>query len=273
MTQTDIDVHLPPSPPPIANRIDVDDVKAAIAEGWADFKRAPAFGLVFSLFYVLGGFLIMVQAAVLELGWVPVLFVCGFPLLGPFIAVGLYEVSRRMEAGEPLDWGPIIGVAYNQRDGGIPAFAVVAILLFLFWLYLAHLVFALFFGLSAMTNISSGLDIFLSFRGFLMLVIGTATGAALSLFIFAISVLGLPLLLEREIDLVSASVFSAKTVASQPRPFLIFGLIVAAGVFAAMIPFFLGLFIVMPVLGHATWRLYRKAVRFEGDPDPKAETA
>ncbi|MEM8752142.1 MAG: DUF2189 domain-containing protein, partial [Pseudomonadota bacterium] len=267
---TTADDHAPPSPPPIANEISVDDVRAALREGWADFKRAPAFGLVFSFFYVLGGALILMQAAILDLGWMPIILACGFPLLGPFVAVGLYEVSRRMEAGEPLDWGPILTVAFRHKDGGIPAYAVLAILLFLFWVYLAHLVFALFFGLSAMTNISTGFDIFISFRGFLMLAIGTAVGAAVALFLFATSVLGLPLLLEREIDIVTASFFSAKTVAKQPRPMLTFGVIVAVATFAAMIPFFLGLFIVMPVLGHATWRLYRKAVRFESGSAPTA---
>lgn len=261
--ETSLPEPAPASPPPIARTIGTEDVIAALKEGWADFRRAPMFGLLFSLVYVLGGLMIWMQMMVLDLGWLLVTLAGGFPLLAPFAAVGLYEVSRRMEAGEPLDWGAVIGVVFRQKEGQIPAFAVVVILLFLFWVYVAHLIFALFFGLSAMTNISSSLDVFLTARGFLMLAIGTVVGAGLSLFLFSISVLGLPLLLEREIDLVSASVFSARVVATQPAPMLLFAAIVAGALFAAMAPFFLGLFIVLPVLGHGTWRLYRRAVRFE----------
>ncbi|MEL7464065.1 MAG: DUF2189 domain-containing protein [Pseudomonadota bacterium] len=253
----------PPSPPPILNRIAFSDIAAALREGAADFRRAPAFGLFFTAFYVVGGLVIFFQLQVLSQSYWVIPLALGFPLLGPFVAVGLYEVSRRLEAGEPLDWPAIIGVVFKQTGRQIPSLAMVVIMIFLFWIYAAHLVFALFFGLKAMTNITTSWQVLYSVDGAIMLAVGTAVGAVLSFVLFSITVIGLPLLLDREIDVVSAMVASVRSVLENAGPMLAFGALAGAAMVVGMAPYFLGLFLVLPILGHATWRLYRKAVRFE----------
>ena len=252
-----------PSPPPILNRVTFTDIAGALRAGARDFARAPAFGLFFAAFYVAGGLVIFFQLKVLTQSWWVIPLALGFPLLGPFAAVGLYEVSRRTESGAPLDWTEIIGVMARQTGRQIPSLAVVVVLIFLFWIYAAHLIFALFFGLTAMTNVMTSLYILQSVNGAMMLAVGTAVGAFLSFVLFSISVIGLPLLLDREIDVVTAMVASVRVVVENPAPMICFGALAGGLMLLGMLPFFLGLFVVLPVLGHATWRLYRKAVRFE----------
>lgn len=254
----------PPSPPPILNKVTFADVSGALREGLADFLKAPWFGLFFTTFYVAGGLIILFQLKVVSQSYWVIPLGLGFPLLGPFAAVGLYEVSRRLDAGEALDWAAIIGVVMRQTGRQIPSLAVVVILIFLFWIYAAHLVFALFFGLKAMTNVMTSYDILWTVDGAIMLAVGTGVGAFLSFILFSTTVLGLPLLLAREIDVVTAMVTSVRCVLENPAPMLGFGLLAGATMLIGMTPYFLGLFVALPVLGHATWRLYRRAVRFEG---------
>jgi uncharacterized membrane protein len=253
----------PPSPPPILNRVAFANVTGALREGGQDFLKAPWFGLFFAAFYVAGGLVIFLQLKVISQSYWVIPLGLGFPLLGPFAVVGLYEVSRRLDAGKPLDWAAIIGVVMRQTGRQIPSLAVVVILIFLFWIYAAHLVFALFFGLKAMTNVMTSYDILWTVDGAIILAVGTGVGAVLSFVLFSITVIGLPLLLDREIDVVTAMVTSVRCVLENPAPMLGFGLLTGAAMVVGMLPYFLGLFVALPVLGHATWRLYRRAVRFE----------
>lgn len=266
MTDYDADVDddapPPPQPPPKIQSIAFSDVTAALAEGWRDYRAAPAFGLFFSAVYVLGGIIIYLQLSVLEQSWWILPIAVGFPLVGPFAAVGLYEVSRRIETGERLEWAEVLGVVFRQKDRQIPSLAVVVIMIFLFWIYAAHLVFALFFGLKTMTNVMTSFDILLTTDGLIMLAVGTVVGAGLSFILFAITVVGLPLLLDREIDFVSAMIASFQAVTNNLGPMLGWGAIVVIFLALGMAPLFLGLFVTLPVLGHATWRLYRRCVTF-----------
>ena len=257
------DTTTTPAPAPQLRAITYDDIRAALNEGWADFRAAPSFGLFFSAFYVLGGVIILLQLSVLQQSWWILPIAVGFPILGPFAAIGLYEVSRRLETKEPLDWARILSVVIRERDSQIPFMVAIIFMIFLFWVYAAHLIFALFFGLKAMTNVMSSPEIFYSVEGVMVLLIGSVVGAAICLFMFATTVFGLPLLLDRDIDMVTATIASVSAVKASPGPLLGWGLFVALAMFVAMAPMFLGLFIVLPVLGHATWRLYRKATTLD----------
>lgn len=240
--------------------VEFADLRAALAEGWADFRRAPLFGFAFAAVYVLGGWVIYAAMTVKGQIWWTLPAAAGFPILGPFVACGLYEVSRRLDAGEPLVWGEIFGVIFRQKDRQIPSIAVVIVVFFLFWNFLAHMIFALFLGNATMTNISSSLAVFTYGPGLMMLVVGTAVGAVFATLLFSLTVVSLPMLLEREVDFVTAMLTSVAVVTESPVVLLGWGVLVAVLLFAAMLPGFLGLLVVLPVLGHATWHLYRRAI-------------
>lgn len=248
------------APPAEIRKVTRADIRAALHAGWADMRRAPIFGLFFSGVYVAGGlFLWWALTAKGQLWWsIPITL--GFPLLGPFIAVGFYEVSRRLEQGEALDWGGVLGVIFRQRDRQIPSVAAVVVVFFLFWNFLAHMIFALFMGLQVMTNISSSYEAFLTPNGLAMIAVGTLVGAAFSTVLYAMTVVALPMLLDREVDFVTAMLTSLDVVKANPAVMLSWGLVIAVLLFAAMIPAFLGLFVVLPLLGHASWHVYRRAL-------------
>jgi uncharacterized membrane protein len=234
------------------------DLGAALRAGWTDFLYAPGFGVMFALVYVLGGYAIVAILGFTGKSWAVLPLVLGFPLLGPFAAVGLYEVSRRIEARAPLDWRAILGVVWRQKDRQLPSIAAVVLVFFLFWNFLAHMIFALFMGLQVMTNVTSSFEVFLTPNGLMMLAVGTAVGAVFSFLLFALTVVALPLLLDREVDFVTAMITSFGVVTANLPLMLGWGIIAAGLVFVGMIPGFLGLFVVLPLLGHATWHLYAR---------------
>ncbi len=249
-----------PAPPPDPRAATVSDLRAALAAGWRDFRAAPAFGLFFAAVFVAGGWLLTWALAVAGEVWWTIPVSLGFPLIGPFVAVGLYEVSRRLERGEPLHWGPVLGVVFRQKDRQIPSVSAVIVVFFLFWNFLGHMIFALFLGLSTMTNISSSWEVFLSPEGLMMLAVGTLVGAGFALVLFATQVISLPMLLDREVDFVTAMIASVGAVRASPAVMLGWGALIAAALFLAMLPGFLGLFVVLPLFGHASWHLYRRLV-------------
>lgn len=249
------------SPLPEIQTIGRADIGAALRAGLRDFARAPAFGLFFSAFYVAGGLVIYAVYAASGQEWWLIPVVVGFPLLAPFAAIGLYEVSRRLEAGTPLVWREVLGVVFAQKDRQIPSMAMVILLMFMFWVFVAHTIFALFMGLQAMTNVTTSLGVLLEGNGPLMLAVGSVIGAGFALALFSFTAAGLPMLLEREVDFITAIITSIQAVARNFPVMILWGLVIALALFAGMLPVFLGLFIALPVLGHASWHMYRRLMR------------
>lgn len=237
-----------------------DDIWRCLGLGWRDFRRAPGYGLVFAAVFVAGGWLIVWALTARGALWWTLPAAAGFPILGPFIACGFYEVSRRLEAGAALDWRGVFGMILRQKDRQIPSMAAVVVVFFLFWNFLAHMIFALFLGLSTMTNVTSSLLVFLTREGLMMLSVGTMIGAIFAAVLFSLTVVSLPMLLDREVDFVTAMITSVSVVLANPSVMALWGLTIAAMLFLAMLPGFLGLFVALPVLGHATWHVYRHAV-------------
>lgn len=241
-------------------RVEASDIRASLAAGLRDFLRAPQYGLFFACFYVVGGWL--VTWAVMAKGqlWWTLPAAAGFPILGPFVACGLYEVSRRLEAGQPLRRGEVFSVIFRQKDRQIPSMAAVIVVFFLFWNFLSHMIFALFLGRATLTNVSSSLGIFLTPEGLAMLAVGTGVGAVFATLLFSLTVVSLPMLLEREVDFVTAMLTSLEVVRTSPVVMLAWGALIGALLFVGMLPGFLGLLAVLPLLGHASWHLYRRAI-------------
>lgn len=250
--------HLPPSVIPEPQAIAISDLFDVLRAGFADFKRAPIYGLAFSLVYVVGGIILYAVFLASGQSWWFIPVAVGFPLLAPFAATGLYEVSRRLEANERLDWPGILGCVLAQKDRQVPSMAMVIMLAFMFWVFVAHTTFALFFGLQPIT--SSTADMLLSPTGLTMLAVGGLVGGAMAAIMFALTVISLPLLLHREVDFITAMITSVRVVLTNLVPMALWALIISGLLFMAMLPAFLGLFLVLPVLGHATWHLYRRVL-------------
>ncbi len=248
---------------PIILHVEWEDIAASLRAGWRDFMAAPHFGLFFASVYVVGGWLLYWAFTVQGALWWVLPASAGFPILGPFIACGLYEVSRRLGAGQALTPNAVFTSIIGQKDRQIPAMAAVVVVFFLFWNFLAHMLFALFLGNAVMTNISNSIAVFLTPEGLAMLAIGTAVGAVFAGLLFTLTVVSLPMLMVREVDFVTAMLTSMGLVRESPLVMLGWGVLVATALFAGMLAGFFGLFLVLPVLGHATWHLYERAVEWE----------
>ncbi|MCV6825592.1 MULTISPECIES: DUF2189 domain-containing protein [Halocynthiibacter] len=247
-------------PLPDIGEVTLSELLTALKTGWQDFRRAPLFGLFFSSVYVVCGLLLSLMGAS-TFYWTLVLSL-GFPLVAPFAAVGLYEVSRRIEEDEPLKWSEVLGVVWRERGRQAPWIGAILVIIFLFWSFFAHMSLALFLGNMTLINISSSWEVFQSPMGAMLIVFEIVTGGIVAFLVYALTVVSLPLLLDKELDFVSAMIISAKTVALNKRTLIIWAMIIAVLLFVAMIPMFLGLLVVLPVLGHATWHIYRRALYF-----------
>mgnify|MGYP000141468374 CR=1 FL=1 len=243
---------------PIVQPLSIAQLRVVLGAGLADFRKAPQFGLFFSAVYVLGGFL-MIWLGAGHVSWILATSL-GFPLVAPFAAAGLYEVSRRMEQGKPLKWAEILGIVWQERTRQLPWLGAIIVIYFLFWTFLAHMIFALFMGLSTMTNVTGSFAVFLTVNGLTMIAVELVVGAVLAFLLFALTVISLPLVLDREVDFVTAMMLSLQVVRSNPVVMIAWAIVIAVLSIAALIPWFLGLMVVLPILGHATWHLYRRAI-------------
>ena len=247
--------------PPRVQHIEVSDLRDVLSEGFEDFAAFRTDVILLALIYPVLG-LILAQW-VFGYDMLPMLFplASGFALVGPAAAVALYEMSRRREQGLPVSWADAIGVTASPRFGAILVLTLLLVVIFVGWLFAAAGIYQVTLGPESPVSVGSFFhDVFTTPAGWVMIVAGMGVGFLFALLVLAISAISFPLLLDRDVGLPTAVATSVRAVIANPGPMAVWGLIVAGGLVIGSIPLFLGLAIVVPILGHATWHLYRKLV-------------
>jgi uncharacterized membrane protein len=256
----------PLAAPPRIRRIALDDLRLALRRGTRDFGAARTDVLFIVVLYPLAGLLLAWVTFGHELVHLLFPLASGFALLGPAAAVGLYEMSRLREHGQAVSWASAFGVLSAPSAGPIFVLALGLCLLFAVWVGAAHLIYALTLGPDAPgTLVAFAGEALTTGAGWAMILIGLAVGFLFALAAFALSVFSFPLMVDRHVGLAQAVGVSLRAVRANPVPMAAWGLVVAAGLVLGSLPLFLGLILVLPILGHATWHLYRLTVDTSGD--------
>ncbi|MEM7753116.1 MAG: DUF2189 domain-containing protein [Pseudomonadota bacterium] len=243
------------------NTVTADDIKASLKAGFADFLTHPVMSGFFGLFYTLFGILFVWALVWLGMIWMIIPAVVAFPLVAPFAAAGLYEMSRRMQTGESFGWAEILTVMANQRRREMGWMAFVTLFVFWVWMYQVRLWLAILLQGSSFSDFAGFMNIvFFTPEGWAFLAIGTVIGAFLSAVLFSVTVVAMPMLLDRETNFVSAMLTSIRVVKENPVVMLTWAAIITAIMVVSLLPAFLGLIFTLPILGHATWHLYQRAV-------------
>ena len=242
-------------------KISPADLKEALLKGVDDFKAMPSHLVFLVAIYPLATLLAGMAAARSEL--LPLVFplLSGFALIGPFVAIGLYEVSRRRERGLSLRWDDAFHVLRSPAIGAIIAVSVLLGLIYLLWLGVAFAIYmALFDGVFPASLDAFISQVFATSRGWMLIVIGCGVGFLFAVAVLAMAAVSFPMLIDRHVDANTAIRTSVRAFRENPAQMLMWGAIVAGPLLAGAIPLLVGLAIVLPVLGHATWHLYRKLV-------------
>ena len=250
-----------PTGAPVVRHITAADLRAALAEGVDDFKLMPTYLVLLTLIYPAVGLIAARWAQGNDI--VPLIFplISGFALVGPVAAVGLYELSRRREAGLDTSWFHVFDVLKARSLGTIAGLAVILALLFAGWLGSALAIQRWAMGTDHVGDMGSFLDsVFGTAGGIKLIVVGNLVGFVFASVTLAVAAFSFPLALDRDVGLPEAVTTSVRVAAANPATMALWGLIVVGGLVLGALPAFVGLAVVMPILGHATWHLYRRAV-------------
>ncbi|HLX15959.1 MAG TPA: DUF2189 domain-containing protein [Bradyrhizobium sp.] len=250
---------------PVIRKISLSDLHRALRLGWEDFKAVPSHAIILCVIYPLLG--LALARTVLGYSVLPLLFplAAGFALLGPFAALGLYELSRRRERGEEPSAWDAMDVLRSPSFGAMLGLGTLLFALFVTWVATAQAIYIAVFGYQGATGISDFVQTVLTTpQGWWLIGVGCGVGFLFALVALGISVVSFPMMLDRHAGAGEAMVTSLRVAARNPLMIAAWGLIVAALLVAGSLPLFIGLAIVIPLLGHATWHLYRKVIA----PDP-----
>jgi uncharacterized membrane protein len=251
----------------VVRTVTLADLKDALAKGVDDFSAMPSYALFLCIIYPIAGLVL----GRLAIGYdvLPLLFplMAGFALIGPLAAIGLYEMSRRREQGLDISWRHILDVRHRPTFGAIVTLGLLLMAIFLIWIAVAQAIYVATFGYLPAASIPDFFrQVLTTPEGWTLIVVGNGVGFLFAVLVLTISVVSFPLLIDRDVGAAGAIVTSVRVVLANPVIMAVWGFIVALLLVVGSIPLLFGLAVVMPVLGHATWHLYRRAV----EPNPGA---
>jgi len=250
--------------------ITIADLKDALGRGWDDFTAMPSHAVFLCLIYPIVGFLL--ARLVLGANVLPLLFplAAGFALLGPLAALGLYEMSRRREQGLDVSWKHALDVSRSPSLGAIAVLGLLLVAIFLVWIAVAQAIYVATFGYAPAASMPDfARQVLTTPEGRMLAIVGNGVGFLFAVLVLMLTVVSFPLLLDRDVGVAVAILTSVRAVLANPVPMAMWGLIVAALLLIGSLPVFIGLAVVVPVLGHATWHLYRKVVEPDLNERPR----
>ena len=251
---------------PVVRKIGIADLKDALVEGIDDFRAMPTHAIFLGIIYPVGA-IIVAQLTLNDLFHLFFPLAAGFALLGPVAALGLYELSRRRELGMGASWTHAFGVLRSRSIVGIVTLGALLVVVFLVWVAFCHALYVATFGVAPPASIPNFVHrLFTTREGWTLILVGNGVGFLFAVFVLMISVVSFPLLLDRNVGAGVAMLTSIRVMLANPVTMALWGLMIAVLLVIGSLPLFIGLAVVMPVLGHSTWHLYRKVV--EPDPHP-----
>lgn len=256
--------------PFVIRKIGLSDMSNALRLGWEDFKAVPSHAIILCVIYPVLGLVLF--RMVLGYSVLPLLFplAAGFTLIGPFAALGLYELSRRRERGEEAAAWDAINVLRAPSFGAMLELGILLLVLFGVWIGAANAIYIVTFGHAPAASIPDfATRVLMTPEGWTLIIVGCSVGFLFAVVALCVSVVSFPLMLDRHASAIDAIRTSLRAVIKNPFAMAAWGVIVAVLLVIGSLPFFVGLAVVLPVLGHATWHLYRKVV--EPDPNPPQE--
>jgi uncharacterized membrane protein len=256
--------------PPVVRKIGMADIRDALAKGIDDFWAFPTHAIFLSAIYPIIG--LVLARLLLSYDFLPLLFplAAGFALIGPLAAIGLYEISRRRELGLEVSWKHALGAGAPSSIDGIIALGALLTVIFLLWIAAAQAIYIANFGYAPAASIPNFFrQVLTTPQGWTLIIVGNGVGFLFAVGVLTISVVSFPLLLDRDVGAAAAVLTSVRAVLKNPFTIAVWGLIVAGLLLIGSLPLFTGLAIVMPVLGHSTWHLYRKLVVSDLSPRPE----
>ncbi len=250
---------------PDVNTVTIDDLLQVLAIGFRDFRAAPIYGLFFGGIYVVGGWLLVLILMYFELPYLVYPLAAGFALIAPFIASGFYVVSQILEnnpekGARALSWGIVFGTVKTMFSRDLGWMALVTGFSLFIWMDIAALLSFGFMGFKFFSFTELIDIVFTTPSGWLFLLVGNAAGAVIAFGVFSYSVISIPMLFHRDIDFITAMVTSVRFVIHNRRVMAVWCVTIAALIGLSLLSGLVGLLVVLPILGHATWHLYRRGV-------------